>query len=140
MTEEAWRDRLRAQGHRITPQREAVARAVAELPHASAESVHAYLHSSDPDLSLSTVYRTLAVLQDLGVIEHTHLGGASVYHLSGTAPHIHLSCLRCGAVQSVDLQSAAGFADEVLRRTGFRVDVTHSAVHGLCADCRAQAD
>jgi Fur family transcriptional regulator, ferric uptake regulator len=139
VTEEAWRERLRAQGHRITPQREAVARAVAELPHASAESVHAHLHPTDPDLSLSTVYRTLAVLQDLGVIEHTHLGGASVYHLSGTVPHIHLSCLRCGIVQSVDLDSAGGFADEVLRRTGFRVDVTHSAVHGVCADCRSRA-
>ncbi|MFN8125197.1 MAG: Fur family transcriptional regulator [Candidatus Nanopelagicales bacterium] len=137
MTEEAWRARLRARGHRITPQREAVARAVAELPHASAESVHAHLRSDDPDLSLSTVYRNLTVLQELGVIEHTHLGTTSVYHLVGEDPHIHLSCLRCHAVRSVPADVADDFAAQVAELTGFQLDATHSAVHGLCAECAA---
>lgn len=117
-----------------------MARAVAELPHASAESVHAHLRGTDPDLSLSTVYRTLAVLQDLGVIVHTHLGGASVYHLAGADPHIHLSCLSCDRVTSVGIDAAADFSQEVVSRTGFRVDPTHSAVHGLCSECAARAD
>lgn len=141
MSEEAWRARLRAGGHRITPQREAVLRAVTDLPHPTAESIHAHLVESDPGLSLSTVYRNLAVLQELAVITHAHIGtGPPAYHLADTAPHIHLSCLGCGAVASVPATAAADFADDVATRTGFRVDATHSAVYGICARCAAEAD
>lgn len=140
MTEEAWRSRLRAGGHRITPQREAVLQAVHDLPHPTAESIHAHLVRSEPGLSLSTVYRNLAVLQELDVITHAHIGsGAPVYHLSGTAPHVHLSCLRCGAVASVPATSAEAFATEVAVETGFRIDATHSAVYGICARCAGEA-
>ena len=68
----------------------------------TAESIHAHLVQVDPGLSLSTVYRNLTVLQELEVITHAHIGsGAPVYHLAETDPHVHLSCLRCGAVASV---------------------------------------
>lgn len=136
MTDEAWRDELRSRGHRVTPQREAVLRAVRDLPHPTAESVHARLARTEPGLSLSTVYRTLAVLQDLGVVVHSHIGaGPPVYHLAEDPPHVHLSCLTCGEVTSVPVDAAAGFADEVGARTGFRLDPTHSAVYGICAGC-----
>lgn len=141
MTEEAWRVRLRAGGHRITPQREAVLRAVHDLPHPTAESIHAHLAAFEPGLSLSTVYRNLAVLQELDVITHAHIGsGPPVYHLAGTAPHIHLSCLRCGSVTSVPATAAHPFAADVAERTGFQVDPSHSAVYGICAQCAAGAD
>lgn len=141
MAEEAWRSRLRAEGHRVTPQREAVLQAIHELPHPTAESIHAHLQQAEPGLSLSTVYRNLTVLQDLDVITHAHLGsGPPVYHLAATAPHIHLSCLRCGTVASVDVAAAGAFAARVLAETGFRIDPTHSAIHGICARCAAEAD
>ena len=140
MAEEAWRSRLRAGGHRITPQREAVLQAVHDLPHPTAESIHAHLAQSEPGLSLSTVYRNLAVLQELDVITHAHFGsGAPVYHLAGTDPHLHLSCLRCGTVASVPGAAAEPFATAVAAATGFRIDPTHSAVYGICERCAAEA-
>lgn len=141
VAEDAWRARLRAGGHRITPQREAVLRAVHELAHPTAESIHAHLVQAEPGLNLSTVYRNLTVLQELDVITHAHIGsGAPVYHLAGTDPHIHLSCLRCGTVASVPGTAADPFATAVHAATGFHIDATHSAVYGVCAQCAEAAD
>lgn len=141
MTEDAWRTRLRAGGHRITPQREAVLRAVHELAHPTADSIHAHLVRADPGLSLSTVYRNLTVLQELGVITHAHIGsGAPAYHLADSDPHIHLSCLHCGVVVSVPAAAAHPFARTVSAATGFHIDATHAAVYGVCATCRHEAD
>ncbi len=140
MSDEAWREQLRSHGQRVTPQREAILRAVQDLPHPTAESIHAHLVAAEPGLSLSTVYRTLVVLQDLGVVTHAHFGsGPPVYHLADRPPHVHLSCLRCGAVTSVPGELAAGFAEEVGAAVGFRIDPTHSAVYGVCRACAAAA-
>ncbi len=113
--------------------------AVRGQSHPTAESIHESLQASDPGLSLSTVYRNLTVLQEAGVITHAHFGsGPPVYHLAGTSPHIHLSCLDCGSVTSVETSAADGFAEAVDAESGFRIDPTHSAVYGLCATCAAR--
>ena len=141
MTEQAWRARLRSGGHRITAQREAILQAIHELPHPTAESIHAHLQQAEPGLNLSTVYRNLTVLQEFDVITHAHIGtGPPVYHLADAVPHIHLSCLRCGAVASVPVATATAFAAEVADRTGFRIDPTHSSVYGVCGRCQAASD
>ena len=136
MTEEAWRGQLRARGQRVTPQREAILRAVQGLPHPTAESIHAHLVGDEPGLSLSTVYRTLAVLQELQILTHAHIGsGPPVYHLTDRPSHIHLSCLACGAVTSIPVELAGDFAEAVAATTGFTLDPTHAAVYGRCAAC-----
>jgi len=77
-----------------------------------------------PSLSPSTVYRTLELLEELGVVAHTHLGhGAPSYHLATHADHIHLVCRRCGDVQTADVRRAQQLADEVIARYGFVTDV-----------------
>lgn len=140
VTEPAWRRRLRAGGHRVTHQREAILTAITELTHPTAESIHQHLAAREPALNLSTVYRTLAVLQDLGVISHAHVGsGPPVYHLADDPPHVHLSCLDCGRVTSIPASATAEFVAAVAARTGFHCDPTHSAIYGRCADCAAAA-
>lgn len=140
MVQPTWQERLRAGGHRITPQRASILAAVAELEHPTPESILQHLKPSEPTLNASTVYRTLAVLQDLGLITHAHIGsGSPVYHLADTPPHIHLSCLSCGAVESLPVPAGATFAAEVESVNGFRIDPTHSAIFGVCARCRAAA-
>lgn len=133
---ESWRDRLRSQGQRVTPQREAILQAVSELPHPTAESIHQHLQGDEPGLNLSTVYRTLAVLSELGVVAHAHIGsGPPVYHLADEPPHIHLACLSCHRVVSLPVTAAAEFAAEVTKATGFHIDPTHAAVYGHCQQC-----
>jgi Fur family ferric uptake transcriptional regulator len=89
-----------------------------------------------PSLSLSTVYRTLELLEEIGAVSHTHLGhGAPTYHAASHADHIHLVCRRCGAVAEEDAEQARGLAEGVRRRHGFETDLGHLSLHGLCAAC-----
>ncbi len=128
---------LRARGLRSTPQRRLVLDAVTGLGHATPEQVCDRVQERAPALSLSTVYRTLELLEELGLVSHTHLGhGAPSYHLSSHADHIHLVCRRCGGIQEADVQQAQALVTEVLRRYGFRSDVAHLSLDGLCAGCQ----
>lgn len=127
---------LRSRGLRATPQRRFVLDALERLGHATPEQVGEQVQAVAPSLSPSTVYRTLELLEELGVVTHTHLGhGAPSYHLAAHADHIHLVCRRCGSVQDADVSRAQQLADEVAARHGFVTDVAHLSLDGLCATC-----
>jgi Fur family ferric uptake transcriptional regulator len=130
---------LHARGLRSTPQRRLVFDAVSSLGHATPDQVCEQVQQLTPSLNLSTVYRALDVLEDLGVISHSHLGhGAPTYHVSEHADHIHLVCRRCGAVGEADMRQARALAEAVARKHGFCADLGHLSLHGLCRRCRAQ--
>ena len=128
---------LRARGLRATPQRRLVLDAVTALGHGTPEQVCERVQRVAPSLSLSTVYRTLELLEELGVVSHTHLGhGAPTYYPAGHADHIHLVCSRCGSVGEADVEHARPLAAEVVAHYQFETDLTHLSLHGLCLDCR----
>ena len=121
----------------MTPQRQRVLEAVANLAHATPEEIASHVASDGgPSLSPSTVYRSLEALESLGAVNHTHLDHhAPSYHLADHADHIHLVCRQCGRVDQCDRELADGFAGNVLTATGFEADVTHMAIHGECSRC-----
>ena len=87
----------------------------------------------------STVYRTLELLERLGLVWHTHLGkGAPVYHSAGHR-HLHVACATCGEVVSVDPGVLDSAAERLLDEIGFTVDVGHVALSGTCRACRRTA-
>jgi Fur family transcriptional regulator, ferric uptake regulator len=136
-------EQLRARGLRLTPQRERVLAAVAEVEHATPESIGARLRAqagpggAAPDTS--TVYRTLELLERLGLVWHTHLGkGAPVYH-AAEHPHLHVVCSSCGGIDSADPALLDSAAERLAADLGFTVDVGHVALTGTCADCRERA-
>jgi Fur family ferric uptake transcriptional regulator len=132
---------LRSRGLRATPQRRFVLDALGRLGHATPDQVCEHVQSSAPSLSPSTVYRTLELLEEIGVVAHTHLGhGAPSYHLATHADHIHLVCRRCGEVQTADVLRAQQLADEVVTRYGFVTDVGHLSLDGMCATCAGEGD
>jgi Fur family ferric uptake transcriptional regulator len=133
-------EQLRAQGRRMTPQRQRVLEAVSGLAHATPdEVVTAVAADGGVPLSPSTVYRALEALESLGAVGHTHLDHrAPTYHLADHADHVHLVCRGCGRVDQCDRDAAADFEGNVLRATGFVADVTHMAVHGWCSACASQ--
>jgi Fur family ferric uptake transcriptional regulator len=136
-------ERLRSRGLRLTPQREQVLAAVGALEHATPETIGARLREqAGPDGAApdtSTVYRTLELLERLGLVWHTHLGkGAPVYH-AAEHPHLHVVCQSCGAIASADPQLLQPAAERLAADLGFTVDVGHVALSGTCADCRDRA-
>ena len=132
--------RLRKQGLRLTPQRELILRAVEELRHATPDEVLAHVRGQVSSVNASTVYRTLEVLEELGLVRHTHLSDrAPTYHSTLEHEHVHVVCRRCQAVRSYDADVVAPLV-AALGADGFVVDVGHLAVFGECADCAALHD
>jgi Fur family ferric uptake transcriptional regulator len=136
-------ERLRARGLRLTAQRQRVLEAVAALDHATPEAIGARLREeAGPDGAApdtSTVYRTLELLERLGLVWHTHLGkGAPIYH-AAEHPHLHVVCASCGEVASADPDLLAGAAERLATELGFTVDVGHVALSGTCRACRERA-
>jgi Fur family ferric uptake transcriptional regulator len=136
-------ERLRSRGLRLTPQRQQVLAAVASLEHATPEAIVARLRdgaapgTAAPDAS--TVYRTLELLERLGLVWHTHLGkGAPVYH-AAEHPHLHVVCASCGSIASAPPGLLDAAAERLRADLGFTVDVGHVALSGTCAACREHA-
>ena len=139
---DAWQDDLRARGYRLTPQRELVLAAVESLGHATPEQVFSEVRLHSAAINLSTVYRTLELLDELGVIRHAHIENRTpTYHSTSGHEHFHLVCHRCSAVTTVASGEAADFAAAMARRhDGFVVDVGHLTVFGTCAGCQVGDD
>jgi Fur family ferric uptake transcriptional regulator len=136
MTETQWHEELRAKGYRVTPQRQLVLEAVKELEHATPEEICVKVRETARGVNISTVYRTLELLEELGMVTHTHLGhGAPTYHLAADADHVHLVCRRCGKVIEVRSQLAEGLVKGLDEELGFVADVHHLTVFGRCCDC-----
>lgn len=132
----AWDETLRAHGFRITPQRQFVLEAVTALGHGTPEEILAEVQRRASGVNLSTVYRTLEVLEEVGLVTHAHIGhGAPTYHAVDEHLHIHLVCDRCSKVQSIDAEIAEGFAARLREERGFETDIAHVSIHGLCSDC-----
>lgn len=133
---EGWDRRLREHGYRVTPQRQVVLEAVETLRHGTPDEILVEVQRSAAGVNLSTVYRTLEVLEAVGLVTHAHIGhGAPTYHAVDEVTHIHLVCDRCGAVDSVDAEVAADFAARLLAERGFRTDIAHVSMHGRCVRC-----
>ena len=99
---QAWDEELRARGYRVTPQRQLVLEAVTKLEHATPEEICASVQQTARGVNISTIYRSLELLEQLGLVTHTHLGhGAPRYHLAAEAEHVHLVCAGCGRITQV---------------------------------------
>ena len=129
---------LRSRGMRLTRQRQRVVAVLAGREHATPEEIHEQVTADGgPEVSLSTVYRCLEALEELGIVRHTHLDHrAPSYQLADHDDHIHLVCNDCGSVSEVPLTLARSLVRTIDERTGFAVDLTHVALHGSCSACR----
>jgi Fur family transcriptional regulator, ferric uptake regulator len=127
---------LRERGLRLTPQRTLILDAVHELGHATPEQVHHHVRERVAGVNITTVYRTLELLEDLGLVNHTHLShGSPTYHTATGAQHVHLVCRACGSIGEVDPVVMRPVTEKLREQEGFRVDVGHISFFGLCGSC-----
>jgi Fur family ferric uptake transcriptional regulator len=137
---QAWDDQLRARGYRVTPQRQLVLEAVTALEHATPEEICARVQQTARGVNISTVYRTLELLEQLSLVTHSHLThGAPSYHLAAEAEHVHLVCRDCGRIQEVGPDAVAPLVTALEAEHDFETDVRHLAVFGRCGTCRRAA-
>ena len=136
---EDWDTELRAHGYRVTPQRQLVLEAISKLDHATPEEIAAQVQETARGVNISTIYRTLELLDKLGLVTHTHLRhGAPTYHLASDADHVHLVCQDCGRVTEVAPEGIRALVTALDEGHGFETDVTHLTVFGRCSECRSK--
>ena len=131
-----WQSMLREKGYRLTPQRELVLRAVEQLGHATPDEVHVAVQEHSAAVNISTVYRTLELLEELGLVRHAHITDrAPTYHSTATPSHVHLVCRNCKKIIEVDPVVIEPMTRTLHERHGFTTDVGHLTIFGTCADC-----
>lgn len=129
------RRELRARGYRLTPQRQLVLQAVGRLRHATPEVIAAEVQRTAPGVNITTVYRTLDLLEELGLVTHAHLDhGAPAYHVAENE-HLHVVCRTCNSVFEAGVDLVADLVHRMATDHGFAVDVGHITLFGTCARC-----
>jgi Fe2+ or Zn2+ uptake regulation protein len=127
---------LRERGQRVTPQRLVIHRVLRERDrHVTAEDLLEAVDDVLPAVSLPTVYATLDLFEELGVVRRVAAGGGAAVYDSRSAPHHHLVCRRCGAVSDLDAAVSLEPALAGARDAGFRPEHVELTLSGLCADC-----
>ncbi len=118
-----------------------VLRAVDRLGHATPDEVLQAVREESGALNISTVYRTLELLESLGLVRHSHLSDrAPTYHSTVGPQHAHLVCRSCGSVAEVTPEQLGPALQAIEAEQGFSVDVGHLAIFGLCRNCRDAAE
>lgn len=107
--------------------------------HITAAEVLEDVRRQFPFVDASTVYRTLGSAADLGLVSGTNMGtGDNEFEWIGGDRHHHLICRRCEAVISLDNSYLDSLATALHDDLGFRPDLGHFAIFGLCRDCRSE--
>ena len=128
---------LRRAGHKLTPQRLMILRALRHAGgHVSAAQIAEQVRAAYPFVDVSTVYRTLDVLKRMRLATVTDMGsGDAVFEWAPPEPHHHLICSSCGDVQDLGHGYLEGLASAIERQFAFTADLHHFAIFGLCREC-----
>ncbi len=143
---ERWQQALVKQGVRLTPQREVILSYLAQTrAHPTAAQVYAAVRERFPHVSRATVYNTLNLMAQLGLIAELRREEGSIRYETDLSPHINLICLRCGQVEDVDIEELMSArvdgrtpADVLQERNGFQVLYVRVDFYGYCARCRQE--
>jgi Fur family transcriptional regulator, ferric uptake regulator len=131
------RAELRTRGLRWTPQRKLILDVLGDARgHVTGSEIVERCRSREPETTPSTVYRTLAVLEELGYLHHSHgADGREEFHVLPVAEHAHLQCIGCGGSWEIDPAETASLVADLERGRGFRVNVGHLTIAGRCSAC-----
>src|SRR3954451_13324579 len=131
-----WQQLLRDKGYRLTPQRELVLSAVNRLGHATPDEILGAVREQSSAVNISTVYRTLELLEELGLVRHAHITDrAPTYHSTARPAHVHLVCRVCKGITEGAAETVEPMTRAVRKAFRFVPGVGHLSVFGTCAKC-----
>lgn len=135
------RDDLRSRGLRWTPQRKLILDVLGGATgHVTGSEIVERCRAREPETTPSTVYRTLAVLEELGYLSHSHgADGREEFHVLPAAEHAHIQCVVCGGSWEIGPNETAALGESLAAGRGFQVDVGHLTIAGRCRACADDA-
>ena len=130
------RKTLKSSGMRATNQR-ALILEIIRRGHLDADEIYRQAREKQPRLSLSTVYRTLRVFKELGLVEELHLDEAHHhYEAKPSSEHQHLVCLGCGKIVEFECPLSLKMRKDIAREKGFEITGVEIRMTGYCPKCR----
>jgi Fur family peroxide stress response transcriptional regulator len=131
-------DIIRKNGYRATPQRIAIYEALWKSgSHPSVSDIHKHSIKTDPSISLATVYKTLQLFSEIGLVREMGFRDGSTHYDPDVDFHINLVCDKCGRIEDFNEISIDEITPNLVKRTGFQVQRYNFEVHGLCSSCRS---
>jgi len=130
---------------RLTRQRRVVLQVIEGAPqHLDAGEILELAQKIDPDITRVTVYRTLELLKQHGLIDELDLlhlrGHRHFYESHGPRDHIHVACIRCGKVREFESELYEDLKRQISRDCDLEITVSRTEVGGLCGHCRKPAE
>jgi Fur family peroxide stress response transcriptional regulator len=132
--------KLRDNGHKVTPQRLAIVKILAKSKdHPSVEEIYDQIKEDFPTMSLATVYRNIVLIKLLGeVLELGFPDGSNRYDGNKPYPHPHVICIKCKKIVDPDMDSLDELKNEVASETNFKILNHRLDFFGICSNCLAE--
>lgn len=129
---------LRERGFKVTPQRLAIYNMLAGTKcHPNAEMIFNDLQEMYPTMSLATVYKTMEILKEIGLVKVLNAGEDSFRYDADTSNHPHVRCIECGQVEDVENIDSTDFVKQVSRGTAYQLMGQQFYFHGICPACQS---
>jgi len=134
-------EKLQEKSYKVTPQRQIILKVLLEniQKHLSAEDVYEIVKKKHPEIGMATVYRTLDLLVELGILQKMNFGdGKTRFELNdeNVHHHHHLICLSCGKVLEFELDLLDDLEERIAKKTDFDIVDHKLKFYGYCSDCR----
>jgi Fur family peroxide stress response transcriptional regulator len=128
---------LRRKGYKATPQRIAICRfALHSRGHPTAQRIYSEVKKVHPTVSFATVYKTLKILKELGLVQELNFPQGQTRFDSYMKPHINLVCLRCGNIKDLDSLTAQEIVGKIGAAAKFTVTGQRLDLYGICEKCK----
>lgn len=129
--------KLQNEGHRLTPQRLAILDVLmANTGHPSAQEIFHELQPRFPTMSLATVYNTMSLLVEMGLVKEIKLADDGVRYDVNNEPHLNLYCRKCQSIIDMPYAPLSELHQSVRDTKGFALDDTVIELSGICSECR----
>lgn len=130
---------LREKGFKVTPQRLAIYNMLAAAKsHPNAEMIFNDLQATYPTMSLATVYKTMEILKEIGLVQILNAGEDSFRYDADTSDHPHVRCMTCGQVEDIENIEYSGFLSQVAQGTNYKLMGQQFYFYGICPDCQSK--
>ena len=130
---------LRKRGNRITNAREVVCKILETSGHKhfTVDELHKLSLKRDKNIDLATVYRTLELLENINLIEHSHqVHGSGLYFVKDVYSNIHIVCEACGKISDLDQQTSEKINKLIVNKSNFQELTNHFVYSGFCKNCK----
>jgi Fur family peroxide stress response transcriptional regulator len=128
---------LRDKGHKVTPQRLAICElALSCKDHPTAEQIHQEVIKKYPTISLATVYQTLHLLIDMGLLQELGFNDKSSRYDPNTTPHINVICLKCGEINDYEAKDVKKLWSQIIGELGFKPIGQRLDLYRYCDKCK----